>query len=425
MSNVSNNRPLVSRRGNKGTVHYDHPDMRKRGALPKKTEFTGTNVQVNSATVGVRNRHAAPTVVHLPLYRGGEFGRDRDAHMTPHLGLESLDVATRAMPAVDALAHLDVDTLPDVVQLCCEMNVPTQFPSRMWDCEGSRHDLAAAFVTMAGWAGYVNNPSLDGVVRLSYPSHSTLVESERVTLIRDDGGYISDHDGLNVDVSLRVAFGDARVSHPIEFNIVTQNLEGLCSKSKRYESTKAKLGPWFRPHVTRGTFLVAQELALQLNLGDAKQIAMLDRNFATLLQTLQSTNPDVRLVGETDGYTGGVIYDSLVWERLRVVVIRRAGSSKCSNAYLMRHREEPACCIWIVNIHLKAIDFQAPREYVNEIHVDELLNILISVLNHNHMKCPMYLCGDFNNPDSKYTLVTRALTALQKVAATLVVDDGR
>ena len=406
MSKVCNHRP-VSRRGNNGAVHYDHPDTRTRGTLAKKT---GARVQVNSATAGVR----------LPLYRGGEFGRDREAHMTPNLGLDSFDVATRAMPAVDALAHLDVDTLhPDVVQLCCEMDVPTQFPSRMWDCEGSRHDVAAAFVTMAGWAGYVNNPSLDGVVRLSYPSHSTVVASEVVTLIRNDGGYISDHDGLNVDVALRVAFGDARVSHPIEFNIVTQNLEGLCSKSKRHESTKAKLGPWFRPHVKRGTFLVAQELALQLSLGDAKQIAMLDRNFATVLQTLQSTNPDVRLEGETDGYTGGVIYDGLAWERLRVVVIRRAGSSKCSNAYLMRHREEPACCVWIVNIHLKAVDFHASREYVNEIHADELLNILLSVLNHNHMKCPMYLCGDFNNPDSKYALVTRALTTLQ----TLVVDD--
>ncbi len=77
---------------------------------------------------------------------------------------------------------------------------------------------------------------------------------------------------------------------------------------------------------------------MQLKAGEAVHTATLDRHLATLatLQDVaQSTNPDVQLEGETDGYTGCVIYDRAVWERRQVVVIRRDGSSKCSNAYLM------------------------------------------------------------------------------------------
>lgn len=374
----------------------------------------------------MRHRRAPPTV-DWPRHRGGELSREPDEPITPFPRLDA---------AVDALAPVEMDTLhPDIAQLCCEVHVPTQFPTRMWDCEGSRHDVAAALVSMARWMGYARNPSLDGVVRLSYPDQSTWVTREMATLVRNDGDYISDHDGVNVDVALRVdqrvARGEAGVSHPIEFNIITQNLEGLCSKSRRHDSILAKLGAWFRPYVRRGTLLVTQELVLQLKAGEAVQKATLDRHLATLLATLQdvgdhvaqSTNPDVQLEGETDGYTGCVIYDRAVWERRQVVVIRRDGSSKCSNAYLMQHREEPACCIWLVNIHLKAVDFRASREYVNEIHADELTHILLSVLQHNNMRYPVYLCGDFNNPDSKHALVRRVLTTLQTAAKTMVVGD--
>ena len=418
---VGHNRP-VSRCGDQRLVDYAHSASCRQDTTAKPTEKplgVRNRTAHGAASVGAHHRRALP-IVDLQRHRGGEFSREPDAPITP---FPRLDVA------VDALAPVDIDTLdPDIAQLCCEVHVPTQFPTRMWDCEGSRsHDVAATLLSMAGLVGYARNRSLDGVVRLSYPDQSTWVTRERATLIRNGGDYISDHDGLNVDVALRVdrrvARGDAGVSHPIEFNVITQNLEGLCSKSRRYDSILAKLGAWFRPHVRRGTLLVVQELVLQLKAGDAVQTATLDRHLATVLAALQSTNPDLQLEGETDGYTGCVIYDSVVWERRRVVVIRRDGSSKCSNAYLMQHREEPACCIWLVNIHLKAVEFYASQEYVNEIHADELTQILLSVLQHNNMKYPVYLCGDFNNPDSKHALVRGVLTRLQGVAKAMVLGD--
>ena len=429
--------PSTVRRTIRRHVDHNRPVDRgagdqRRGDNDQSARFVRNAYVANSKAPahvsGAMHHRRAPPTVDWPRHRGGELSREPDEPITPFPRLDA---------AVDALAPVEMDTLhPDIAQLCCEVHVPTQFPTRMWDCEGSlRHDVAAALVSMARWVGYARNPSLDGVVRLSYPDQSTWVTREKATLIRNDGDYISDHDGVNVDVALRVdqrvARGEAGVSHPIEFNIITQNLEGLCSKSRRHDSILAKLGAWFRPYVRRGTLLVAQELVLQLKAGEVVQKATLDRHLSTLLETLQdvgdhvaqSTNPDVQLEGETDGYTGCVIYDRAVWERRQVVVIRRDGSSKCSNAYLMQHREEPACCIWLVNIHLRAVDFRASREYVNEIHADELTHILLSVLQHNNMRYPVYLCGDFNNPDSKHALVRRVLTTLQTAAKTMVVGD--
>lgn len=303
---------------------------------------------------------------------------------------------------------------PTITSVCCTED--TQFPRRMWACgETTMHNVVSTAAQLAEIIGFHTNASLDGVVRLSYRSMYTATES--VQMIKDghnNDEYISDHDGVNVNVTLYETRAD--ILKPINFNIVTYNLEGLCSKdADRYEFIKAKLKLWFAPYIKPGTLFVLQEVALQMKKGPEEQTKILNTNFEIVLDALKSINDNLK--GETDGYTGCMIYDSAVWELSETVIIQRENSSKFSNAYLMKYIDNPKYFIWLINIHLEAPNLMNIKMYsqqhVNKIHINELDNILRTVLKRNHMKYPVYLCGDFNNRGPKQYLVNEVLRNLE------------
>lgn len=317
---------------------------------------------------------------------------------------------------------IDPTTFDYVIeQFCCKEN--TQFPKRLWACsESTMHNAAGAASSLASMTGmHAGDANLDGVVLLTHAPRQSYpplyMTNHIVQMIKDDHNkeYISDHDGINVTITQFFNH-----SLPIEFNIITHNLEGLCSKdTERYDIIKKKLKSWFHPHIKPGTLLVLQEIALQMHMGPEEQTKILDTNFQIVLEALKSRNGDLK--GKTDDYTGGMIYDSKVWELSETVRIQREGSSKFSNAYLMKYINEPYHHIWLINIHLAAptkklkdfFDYKTYlREYANNMHIPELQNIIDTVLRRNHTKYPVYLCGDFNNHENKATLITKVLQNL-------------
>ncbi|MEI7670113.1 MAG: hypothetical protein WCJ33_08530, partial [Pseudomonadota bacterium] len=161
--------------------------------------------------------------------------------------------------------------------------------------------------------------------------------------------------------------------------------------------------------------------------GPKEQTQILNTNFDIVLKALQSRNSNLK--GETDGYTGCMIYDSKVWELSETVIIQREGSPKFSNAYLMKYKDNPKYYIWLINIHLEAPNLMNikmySQEHVNNIHISELEKIIGPVLRRNHMKYPVYLCGDFNNRESKQDLVNKVLSNLDGELKMQIADsDG-
>lgn len=305
-----------------------------------------------------------------------------------------------------------------VSQICCADD--TQFADRMVGCEDTAHSAAGAVACVGKWCPDLGlglglglfTGSLDGVVRISYDSKHFEPVSEMVQYIGNADQYISDHNGVNLIVDARHKDRPAA-----QFNIITQNFEGLCyrddpGKMDRFEYVREHLKEHFRDYLRKGSILLAQELALQLHKKDAvKQIAVLEHNMDVLLTQLRSINPD--LVGNHDGYTGGMFYDQTIWLPVKEFRVNRIGSNKYSNAYLMRFLPYPNLHLWIVNVHLKAFGSAVKSQAsVNQAHVNELSNILDVVISDNKEEYPVYLCGDFNNGTAKSTLVINAIKQL-------------
>lgn len=297
-----------------------------------------------------------------------------------------------------------------VHQLCCTTD--TQFANRMAHCEDAEHTVAGAAACIGDWCPDVGlglfTGNLDGVVRMYYSAKPFNPKSELTGFIGNDQNYISDHNGVNVQVDA------SRPDRPnAQFNIITHNLEGLCyrddpQKMARFEYVKDNLVDYFGHYITKGTVMLVQELALQVHKKDMdKQKAVLKKNMSVLLRELRLINP--HLVGEDDGYTGCIIYDRSVWEPEDKISVNRVGSNKFSNAYLMKYLPYPDLKMWMVNIHLKAYGSAIKsRSSVNQAHINELANIIDHVVAANKEMYPIYFCGDFNNGTVKAELIMEA-----------------
>jgi hypothetical protein len=121
--------------------------------------------------------------------------------------------------------------------------------------------------------------------------------------------------------------------------------------------------------------------------------------------------------GVTDGFTGCMIFDQTQWTLISEIETRRLevigpnkGSQlgKVSNAYLMQSRHA-TFSVWIVNVHLKAMDFGTKSDVIEYAHTEELREILDRVAKANEDLFPVYLCGDYNNGGDKGQLVHSAL----------------
>jgi hypothetical protein len=305
-----------------------------------------------------------------------------------------------------------------VEQICCTTD--TQFANRMSRCEDPLHTAAGVAACVSGWCGYDIKSNIDGVVILTYSDKPFKPQKAAVGFIGDDNNYISDHNGVNLEIDA------SRPERPdVKFNIITHNLEGLCyrndyRKMDRFKVVRNMLPTYFAPYIGHGTIFLVQELALQLHAKDMElQGLLLNSNMDIVLSELKNHNAN--LVGIPDGYTGCIIYDRSVWTVERTIKINRIGSNKYSNAYCVRYQRYPDLLIWVVNIHLKAFGGGIrSHEYINNAHVNELANILDNITRENENHYPVYLCGDFNNGSVKAELIMEAMLLLPLAKSTRI-----
>jgi hypothetical protein len=144
-----------------------------------------------------------------------------------------------------------------------------------------------------------------------------------------------------------------------------------------------------------------------------------------ILSELESINNN--LIFMSDTYTGGVFYDSSVWELTKTIDISRlyngSLSAKFSNAYLF-NCINTKCLFWVVNIHLKefppgsiehSLDLLNSNENVDKAHIIELEHIISQlIIESNYFRIPIYLCGDYNNNSRKDILVEKAIKKCMK-----------
>lgn len=293
-------------------------------------------------------------------------------------------------------------------EICC-LDTHTQFSKRMKDCESLSHTAASKIETSS---------SLDAVIKLiKQNSKFDLFETINYEILRPkhEDDYVSDHDGVKVRLK-----SENLISHPrthLSFNLVSFNLEGLCRKTSddpMFKSRLAKLKNILHSHVDHGFLMVCQEIVLQKI---KSQDTLLEENGKMIKNVI--SNNKVKLNFESDGFTGGIFYDSNVWNLEKTLEIKREGSNKKSNAYLLSLKSN-GDKLWVVNIHLKAImTAQSPIrpnfmtslmhyagiETSDRIHSTELNNIIKTVENNNkRFKYPVYFCGDYNTSTNKSQL---------------------
>ena len=318
-----------------------------------------------------------------------------------------------------------------IQQRCC--NRPTQFPSRMARCEGRGHTFAAGLSYLGSFISNQDS-NLDGIVELR---NATILKNEptfKEVEYLDTKPYISDHNGIVLHLSVDTQ------NKPMDFNIISCNLEGLCRQTKddsRYRIKKIK--DHFTDIIKKGSIIVFQEIVLQklanskLNMTEeddeesvvVKKHKWVDVVGEEILSELESINDN--LVFMSDTYTGGIFYDSSVWELTKTIDISRlyngSLSAKFSNAYLF-NCISTKCLFWVVNIHLKAfppgtiehsLDLLNSNENVNKAHIIELEHIISKlIIESNYFRIPIYLCGDYNNNSPKDILVEKAIRKSMK-----------
>ena len=283
----------------------------------------------------------------------------------------------------------------------------------MKDCESFYHTVAS---------NIESSSSLDAVIKLiNQNSEFDLFETINYEILKPEreADYVSDHDGVKVRLKTRNL-----ISHPtldirtnLSFNLVSFNLEGLCRKTPddiMFKSRLEKLKNILKSHVNYGFLMVCQEIVLQKIKSQDK---LLKENGEMIKNKI--TNNRVKLNFESDGFTGGIFYDSNVWNLEKTIEIKREGSNKKSNAYLLSLKSN-GDKLYLVNIHLKAImSAQSPTrpnfmtslmyyagvETSDRIHSTELDNIIKTVEKSNkQFKYPVYFCGDYNTSTNKSNL---------------------
>jgi hypothetical protein len=293
-----------------------------------------------------------------------------------------------------------------ITQLCCDES--TQFASRMAHCEDpgtfKPHTLAA----YGSWiTGIQDGTSLDGIVKIDATNINVSENIHHIQKIN----YISDHNGIVLNLNIS----------PINFNIISFNLEGLCRRYPEMNKTKYNDNEFNRrlellqihliDYVKVGAIIACQELALQLYKDNLPlQNALLDDSGKKILNELLKFNPNLQF--ESDTYTGGIYYDKSIWTVMSLSIPRltsKGFANKFSNAYLFTHKNIQ---LWVVNIHLKAPDLTTTWTTITEAHKLELSNIINTIYN-NNFKIPIYLCGDYNNIGNKKDLIVDAIKSLK------------
>lgn len=256
-----------------------------------------------------------------------------------------------------------------VKQLCCVEN--THFSNRSHS--GADRSRSSWLSCVGDWCPegmFASN--YDGVVRITYPEKPYEPLTEHISFIGDAQKYISEHNGINIDVDLR------RTDRPeAKFNIITQGLGQ--GQTISYTS-------YFRPFIRKGTIML-----VQVGTADGMDI----------VEELQKLNPHLTLD------SGGLIYDASVWS-LAHAIKTEIDPDRFAYSYLMEFVQYPNLKIWFANIHLKSYGTLHRQSTLNRYHSYELANIIGAIMKENSSSYPIYLCGDFNNTVVKAELVSTA-----------------
>ena len=302
---------------------------------------------------------------------------------------------------------------------CCDR--PTQFPSRMANCEGTGHTTAAR---LSYFASFLTNQdsNLDAIieVRNSAIKVENMPTFKGIKYMENEKTkpYISDHNGIVLYLS----------KNDTNFNIISSNLEGLCRQTE-YDSHNRinMITNYFKDVIQKGSILVCQEIVLQklantkLSM-DKHSVDVVGNEILSELQTINN-----KLVFLSDTYTGGIFYDSSVWELRKTIEIPRLYDGKTwpkfSNAYLF-HSSSTNLVFWVVNIHLKAFapgskehtkDLVNTNKNINNAHIIELTNIIDKLLlKSEYFSTPIYFAGDYNNKSPKDILLKKAVEDCMK-----------
>ncbi len=325
-----------------------------------------------------------------------------------------------------------------VRQHCC--TVPTQYVRRMCN-ESMQHSVLSTASSMFNYAastvgtlasGIMGTPRLslgtggsilDGIVEIMHESNKDKQNRIRHTLQILDAGNkkpISDHVGLNLTIE----------NDPLNFNIISYNLEGLCPNNTNHRERIENLRTQLIPLLTPNTIMVCQELVLK---EQAKEKITKTRHTEIIKRLLSKGNVFEAKVD----HTSGIFYNPAVWDVEMLEIKRNTGSGdedKFSNAFKFVHKDLQYCFI-IVNIHLlaptperqvegigasaaSAVGFSTRLTTLEEKQDNELTNIIRKTITHfNNVepKIPIYLCGDFNRHDAnKDVWVRRVIEKLQK-----------
>ena len=346
-----------------------------------------------------------------------------------HERIPSREMIPSRIPSHERIPSPEKHPVIIIQKRCCDR--PTQFPLRMALCEGHGHTFASV---SSYFGSFVLNQdsNLDGIVELR---NDTILENEptfKEVEYLDTKPYISDHNGIVLHLSVDT----------INFNIISCNLEGLCRQTKNDSKYRIKnIKDHFTDVIKKGSIIVFQEIVLQklanstLDVTDEEDdedsVVVKTHKWVNvvgkeILLELESINDN--LIFMSDTYTGGIFYDSSVWELNKTIDINRlyngSLSAKFSNAYLF-NCISTKCLFWVVNIHLKAFPPGSTEhtldlvlyshENVNNAHIIELEHIISQLLlESRYFQIPIYLCGDYNNHLQKDILVAKAIEKCMK-----------
>lgn len=299
---------------------------------------------------------------------------------------------------------------------CCGTD-PTQFSDRMCN-ESIAHSI---FANIADNTTVIPSSSLDGIVEINYKNLSN-TEINYNTELLDYGKdrKISDHVGLNFKITY--------INKNKIFNIISYNLEGLCTGDEGDRITN--LQEQLQPKIKENTIMVCQELFFQkaeektrtYNINVVKSI--LDKGNG-------KGNGNFTYLDDKNG-TSCIFYNENIWKLEETLIINRKlrpgnKEDKCSNAYKFVCKNDKTISFVIVNIHLVATGQRdilgvvknafttgkLESDYVNSLRKYELTNIINKTIR-KFYKTPIYLCGDFNTDEDKGNLVKDVIFDLER-----------
>jgi hypothetical protein len=281
------------------------------------------------------------------------------------------------------------------IDLICCGGEKTVFPVRVKGCEAATEHqilrLASKVVALES--------SYDAIVKIvnnSAKNPNLKIESTNMQVINKEN-HMSDHNAIVTNL--------VNPDTKFNFNLLSFNMEGLCDRNyfpDEFGKRLKLLEEHISESVTPGFIMPCQELVLQKDTSKLNDTGVII--FRELNRYLESKSGLTGINFISDGFTGGIFYDSSIWNLIDILEIPRdikKPLEKKSNFYLFNYRKNKNLNIGIVNIHLKA---PTPGAYFNLVEKQrlELQNILMKVNSLNPgFAVPVYLCGDYNNNSNK------------------------